>query len=443
MGSVTADTYEPRGAASKLIRCRDPVVLVDGPAGTGKTRAWLEKVYCCAHKYPGMRALLVRKTRASLTESVLVTWETKVMPPNDPTKEGPTRAHRQSYDFSNGSHVVVGGMDTPERVMSTEYDLIVCFEATELTENDVEMLQTRLRNGKMPYQQIGLDCNPAAPTHWLKRMSDDGRATRYPSRHEDNPAVTPEYLAVLDRLTGHRHARLRLGLWASAEGVVYPEFDASIHVVEPFAIPAGWRRIRSIDFGYTNPFVCQWWAIDGDGRMYLYREIYRTQRTVRDHAQEIKRLSAGEVYEATVADHDAEDRATLDQEGIGTIRAVKDITVGIQSVATRLRKAGDGRPRLFVVQSACVDSDGRLSDAKKPTATSQEFDGYVWPTAKDGKPIKEVPVDVDNHGMDALRYAVMYLDNGQAGIVSVAGDVKPVLVDQSETVHDRYAHRVS
>jgi predicted transcriptional regulator len=40
-----------------------------------------------------------------------------------------------------------------------------------------------------------------------------------------------------------------------------------------------------VDFGYTNPFVMQWWAEDPDGRLYLYREIYRTRRLVEDHAK--------------------------------------------------------------------------------------------------------------------------------------------------------------
>ena len=34
--------YGPRGAAAELFGCRDPEVLIEGPAGTGKTRAVLE-----------------------------------------------------------------------------------------------------------------------------------------------------------------------------------------------------------------------------------------------------------------------------------------------------------------------------------------------------------------------------------------------------------------
>jgi hypothetical protein len=161
--------YFPRGAADELMGCRDTEVLIEGPAGTGKSRAALQKLHYAALKYPGMRALLIRKTRESLTESALVTFEEKVLPPDSPMAAGAKRNVRQSYDYPNGSCIVVGGMvagdkDRSAKIMSTEYDLIAAFEATELAEDDWEKLLTRLRNGKMPYQQAIADCNPGAPT---------------------------------------------------------------------------------------------------------------------------------------------------------------------------------------------------------------------------------------------------------------------------------------
>jgi phage terminase large subunit len=72
--------YQPFGAALQLLLCRDPEVLISGPAGTGKSRACLEKLHLCAEKYPGMRGLIVRKSRESLTEAALFTFENKVVP---------------------------------------------------------------------------------------------------------------------------------------------------------------------------------------------------------------------------------------------------------------------------------------------------------------------------------------------------------------------------
>lgn len=415
--------YMPRGGSERLFYCRDPAICYHGPAGTGKTRGVLEKALYCATTWPNARILLVRKLRADLSESVLATFENEVLPDGHPLRDGAARKTRSSYDLANGSTIVCGGMKNADgsdsrRVMSTEWDLICCFESTELTFDDYQKLTTRLhRYKRMPFSQIILDCNPAGPKHWLKIEMDAGRITSIPSRHEDNPkwhdgkGWTPDgeiYIRQLDALTGYNHDRLRKGLWTAAEGVVYDTFDERIHVIDE--MPKGWhrwRRIRGIDFGYTNPFVCQWWAMDPDGRLYLYREIYWSERLVSDHAAIIRENSEGEPVELTVADHDAEDRATLWAEGIPTARANKDVLPGIEAVKRRLRRAGDGRPRIFFLRSALIERDASLVSRGKPCSTLEEFGGYVWAPPKEGKPAIEEPLKVGDHGMDAMRYVAM------------------------------------
>lgn len=412
--------YEPHGSAREVFFARESEVVLDGPAGTGKSRALLEKLNALALKYPGMRGLIVRKTRASLTDTTLVTWEEHVRPACD--TENQQRNVRRSYRYPNGSEIVVGGMDKAIKIMSSEYDVICAFEATEFHEDDWEAMTTRLRNGVMPYQQLLADCNPGAPTHWLNQRMKRGQARRVLCRHEDNPRLfTPggeltdygqAYLNKLDNLTGVRYQRLRKGQWVAAEGMVYRDWDDALHLVDHFTPQEEWRRIRVIDFGYTNPFVCHWWAIDGDGRMYLYREIYMTQRLVEDHARTILALSEGESFEANICDHDAEDRATLERHlGCETLAAHKAISPGIQAVEARLRRAGDGRPRLFLMRDTLVELDHGLVDVKKPTSTLDELPGYVYPTARGKtKTEKEVPVKENDHGMDTTRYAVAYVD---------------------------------
>lgn len=418
--------YKAYGAASELWTDRSGEVLLSGPAGTGKSRACLEKINACCLRWPGTRALIVRKTRESLTETALVTYENKVLPEGSPIKEGTQRKIRQSYRYPNGSEVVVGGMDKATKIMSTEYDVIYVQEAIELTEHDWESLTTRLRNGVMPFQQLLGDTNPDAPTHWIKLRANDGRLRLLDSKHEDNPSLWTgadwtesgrKYIAKLDALTGVRLPRLRHGKWVAAEGVVYSEWSRSVHVVDPFPIPADWRRIRSIDFGYTNPFVCQWWAVDHDGRAYLYREYYRTKRIVSDHAKEILRLSAGESCSSTVADHDAEDRATLRAAGLPTTAAKKAVKPGIEAIQNRLRVQPDGKARLYVFRDALVDRDEDLVDAKKPTSFVEEIDGYVWCPAKETRAAKEEPVKLNDHAMDAARYAMMHLNTSTYEIV--------------------------
>ncbi len=120
--ATDAQAYEPRGAAEELFYTHEREVLLAGPAGTGKTRAALEKMFLCMQKYSSMRCLLARKTRVSLTQSALVTLEEKVWPAGHSISRGATRGRRTGYVLENGSELVLGGLDNADRVMSSEYD---------------------------------------------------------------------------------------------------------------------------------------------------------------------------------------------------------------------------------------------------------------------------------------------------------------------------------
>jgi len=397
----------------------DPEVLLVGAAGTGKTFAVLKKIHDLMSAHKGARALIVRKVRADLAQSVLVTLERDVLGFDNPICAGVQRESRQVYQYPNGSQIVVGGMDRPGRILSAEYDFIYAAEAVQFSEEDWETLVMRNRSNILPYRQVVGDTNPDRPDHWLKQRADAGMITLLNTFHRDNPAFWDNglndwtargrdyVLGKLERLTGVRRLRYLEGKWVIAEGAVYEDWDEKIHWIDPFPIPPAWTRFRAVDFGYTNPFVCQWWAVDPDGRMYLYRELYATGKLVEDHAADIRTFSAGERITYTTADHDAEDRATLKRHGVDTLPAQKSILDGIQAVQERLRKAGDGKPRLFVLKDALVQADPSLLDSKKPVSTASEFPGYVWAKTTDGKANKELPQDLDNHGMDAMRYAVM------------------------------------
>lgn len=420
--------YAPRGAARELLRSKDPEILLSGPAGTGKSRACLEKINLVCLRNAGTRALIVRKVRASLASTALVTWREHVVAElllsGQLVYQGATDQRPAQFVYGNGSVVVVGGMDKATRIMSSEYDMIFVQEAIELTLDDWEALTTRLRNGRVSFQQIIGDTNPDRPTHWLKKRCDDGVTRVLESRHHDNPvlysgdgSITPagsDYMSKLGRLTGVRRARLRDGVWSSAEGMIYAdEWDEAVHLVDPFHIPREWTRYWSVDFGYTHPFVCQWWAEDPDGRLYRYREIHMTGRTVDQHAATMLASvtdKEGEWWEprprAIVCDHDAEGREQLVRAlRIRTTPARKKVREGIQLVQARLRPAGDGRPRLYLVRGATVEVDATAEEEHRPRSTEQEVVGYVW---ADGG--KEEPVKKEDDGCDAMRYMVAYRD---------------------------------
>lgn len=418
------ETYTAYGSVGRLFTSTEPELILQGPAGTGKSRGILEYLNYLATTYAHARILMARKSRKSLTESGMVTLEQKVLHPAQGVR---FHTSKQQYQYPNGSIIAVGGLDKPTKIMSSEWDTIYIQEATETEEDDWEACSIRLRNGKTPLQQLLGDVNPGPATHWIHQRYQDGRLPMWPTRHEDNPllynrdgTMTPDgarYLAKLDNLTGVRYARYRLGLWVSAEGMVYEqEWNPAKIIVNSFVPPLDWPRYLAIDFGYVHPFVCLWAAQDPDGRLWIYRQIYKTHTLVEDHAREIKRLSRwGEkgcdpIPRAIICDHDAEDRATLDRHlGLVSMRAHKGVSDGIQAVASRMRVAGDGKPRILIMRDSLVERDQDLAESKQPTSLQEEPESYIWDT-RQGMKRGEQPVKESDHGLDALRYLIAHFD---------------------------------
>ena len=400
-----------------------------GPAGSGKTYATLALLRWFCETYPGSRCLMLRKTRVSLTESAMVTWERAILGETHPILSRPCeRSHRHAYKFPNGSVVVTGGLDNPGKILSTEYDLIYVNEATDLTLTDWETLTGRLRSGKAPFDLLFGDCNPTSPGHWIYKRAAAGRLTLLPTTHKDNPhywdATASDWTVagrryVLDRLgnlTGARRTRFLEGEWAAAEGLVYtynPKIHALPHDWQP---PREWKRYWSIDWGFRDPLVIQFWAADGDGRLYLYRERFKTETRVETAARWCRELlDTGDEPppEAVVTDHDPECVATFERyAGVRCTPADKgDRDGGIQFAQGRFDVAGDDRPRIYFRSDArCHPPDRNLEDNGRPTSTLEELVGYIWKPSDPDRP-KDEPISHNDHGMDALRYLCTLLDS--------------------------------
>lgn len=245
-------------------------LLVCGPAGTGKTYSILRALHCLAADYRDLRILVCRQTRASLTNSVLVTFEKEILAADgmESVAFGASRRTRSSYPYPSGSEIVLGGLDRPDRVLSTAWDVIYINEATETEEASWDTLLSRLRRPGRPgwLGHLIADTNPSAPGHWLKKRCDDGRTALWDTTHKANPrmwangAWTAEglqYREGLARLRGTRRLRLFDGLWAVGEGAWFDAFGAE-HVSELAAYEPTLPVHLAVDSGvYTGAVAFQ------------------------------------------------------------------------------------------------------------------------------------------------------------------------------------------
>lgn len=436
--SVEAPTF--RGAALELQSVPGQAfeVIISGPAETGKTFAACYLIDQLLRKYPGSQGVLARKIRDTLVPTVLQTYKKVAGRLGGVTPFGGQKP--EWYDYDNGSRLWLAGLDKPSNALSSERDFIYVNQCEDLQLADWETLSTRAtgRAGNAPLSLLLGDCNPMGKTHWIVNKKSIKLLRSFhrdnPTLFDDSGAITEQgekTLAILSNLSEPRRSRLFMGLWASAEGQVYTEYDDTKHLIDRFDIPLDWPRIRVIDFGFKNAFVCAWYAYDkARNRLYWYREIYQTGVLVEDHAKHIGQLEGWEFDAAsgirtwirpiaqrenviaTICDHDAEDRATLERHGIPNIPAFKAIKLGIEAVQARLKYRSNTKDYgLYFLRDSLVQEDPELKRYYLPTSTIEEFEGYIWEVGKDNKPAKDLPVDKLNHGMDTLRYVVAFVDD--------------------------------
>lgn len=151
-------------------------------------------------------------------------------------------------------------------------------EATELTQNDFEIIDDRLR-GELPkgqFYQIRLTFNPVSSSHWIKKhffdRADPDVFTHH-STYKDNRFIDDAYYRRMERrkeVDPDGYRIYGLGEWGEVGGLILTNY-----VVEDFdTSPERFDyMVNSQDFGY-NHADCIGEVGFKDGELYLCREIY-------------------------------------------------------------------------------------------------------------------------------------------------------------------------
>ena len=222
-------------------------------------------------------------------------------------------------------------------------------------------------------------------------------------------------LGILGTYSGTLRQQALEGRWVSAEGIVFSSLQVDVHLVERFPIPAHWTKFRSIDFGMSHPFVCQWWAVDEQNRMWLYREIYKSNVHIEEHARNILELSQGEEILYTVVDYEAaSDIETLHRHGIWTDPADKDKVYGIQLMHERFKvDPVTKETSIYFLVNSLVEEDEKLAQRYHPKCTFESLINLTYRESKTGSKLDEEPMKVHDDGFDATRYAIVSQDSGK------------------------------
>ena len=306
--------FQPhRGPQTDFLAASEDQVFYGGARGGGKSYAMLvDPLRYCDHKVH--RALMLRRTMPELRD--LIEHSRRLYPQAFPGAK--FKEQEKEWRFPSGARIEFGYAETMAdalRYQGQSYTWIGVDELPQFPSPEIwNFLMSSLRS-----------TDPAVPTfmratgnpgnvgsHWVREMFIDaappGEAFKVkvdtslgprwvsrrfiPAKLTDNPSLmqTDSYLIMLSSLPEVQRKQYLDGDWDAFDNAAFPEFSRTTHVFDPFEIPKSWIKFRSCDWGYSSNACVLWFAVDYDGNLYVYRELYTKGLTADIFALKIKQL---------------------------------------------------------------------------------------------------------------------------------------------------------
>jgi len=297
------------------------------------------------------------------------------------------------------SEVLFRSADDPENLRGPSLAWFILDEASLMDYRTWQIMIGRLR--QPGYKHMGLLATTPKGKNWVYRVFVDKPTEKHAAftcPTSVNKRNLPEgFIEDLQAQYAGDFLRQELhGEFVAFEGLVYPQFDQELHVVENAQLPAVklYRRVVcGIDWGFSNPFSLLAIGIDGDGRADVIDEVYLSRLA----PEQVLAYCRGfqDTYRPDTFFCDPAEPANIKMlcdAGLNAVEAPNDVMPGISLVSSYLPRQADGRTRLRVARR-CV---GLIS----------EFGQYQYGKDRDGRST-ERPVDAANHSLAALRYALM------------------------------------
>lgn len=449
---------------------RAKVQIFGGGFGNGKTTAGVIKALKLAKEYPGSNGLIARSTYPKLNDTIrkeFLSWC-----PNAWIKRKVLSGSDNMVELENGTtinfrYVQQSGKNnesSTSNLLSATYDWIVVdqIEDPEITEKDFLDLLGRLRGSAKyegddptmptsgPRWLIAL-CNPTR--NWVFRKlikplkdyelgihNDDlliDHDTQKPmielfegSTYTNADNLPEDFIKTLEgAYTGQMRSRYLLGEWGAFEGLVYPSYDPSVHLiphsdlVDYFGrqIDAGMQVevIEAYDHGIASPACYGIGFSDSFGNAFLMDGFYQAELSPERIAKKIREIRASVERELgfdtdfrpVLADPAIFRRGAgtsqtvgttvsglLREHGIVCTRANNNIVSGIAKVQSYLEidpmhvhplNGSYGSPRFFI--------------SNKLDFFDKEIVDYYWKKDTAGE-YEDVPKDGKDHAMDMTKY---------------------------------------
>lgn len=334
------------------------------------------------------------------------------------------RCYILNADYGGGV-ILFRNLDDSSKYQSAEFAAIA---VDELTKNQPEIfidLRTRLRWTGIDDVKFIAASNPGGVGHaWVKKKWMDGvhevgekEANKFkyiPARARDNPHLAESYMDTLSGLPEDLKRAFIEGDWDVFKGQYFSEWRREIHVCRPFDIPPHWVRFICGDYGYLKPSAVYWCAVNEEGQIFVYRELYKTGLTYEDLCKEIMSMTPaseqikywvfdpaiwargnekeGEPVKVSGAEIMIRTYKDVHRTSLNLIRGNNDRVTGWNQFRTMLKPFNKGETVTAMIQffPNCYEF-------------IRTFPALIYDTTN----VEDVDSDGEDHAGDGVRYGIM------------------------------------
>lgn len=290
------------------------------------------------------------------------------------------------------SLIVLRGWESIETLRGQAFDFIVIDEVAMVRNfwsNWQEVIRPTLTDTKGSVLFIS---TPKGFNHFYDLYNLESKDNDYKSFHfttYDNPYIPKEEIEkARQELTEDRFAQEYLADFRKTEGLVYKEFSREAHLFDDETkIYDQVEVIAGVDFGFTNPTAIPTIVRDYRGHYWITDEYYKTGQTDAQVAEYVAVSQFNKVYP--------------DPESPSGIKELRNRGVNVREVLKNKDSIKNGITKVRELLKA-----GKLHIHKRCLNTIWEFETYSYPEKVDLKNPNEVPIDENNHMMDAIRYVI-------------------------------------
>ena len=318
------------------------------------------------------------------------------------------KGDRVIYSTTNDTRIILRSANVPEGLESATAKaawLDECgqdafrLESWQAVQRRLALYQGRVLGTTTPYNQGWLKTE--VYDRWRKK-DPNFRVIQFASIM--NPSFPPEeYERLRKILPDWKFEMFCNGNFKRPAGMIYDDYDEKIHLIDPIALKPEWPRYVGIDPGAVNTALI-WLAEDPEKNVYyLYRESLEGEMSTNEHAREALSDSKGEnvVSWACGAKSEKQQRMDWADAGVPAVEPkVSDVESGIDRVIELFKTK-----RLYIFNTC----RGMLD----------EIGTYSRPLDSEGQPTEGIKDKEKYHRLDALRYNVQHLRQGDIFVFGV------------------------